>query len=150
MVKNTLASTLPSVTKRRAKRLGRGHGSGKVKTSGRGTKGQNARGKMPLGFEGGQLPLIKRLPLLRGKGKNKSQKNEVVHINISQLEKLPAKTEVTLKNLKKYALISDRSGKCKLLAGGTPSRIYTVKISCSKSAQRLIEKAGGSVDNQNE
>ena len=58
---------LQKLVKRSKKRLGRGHGSGKVKTSGRGTKGQRARGKIRLGFEGGQLSIIKRLPLLRGK-----------------------------------------------------------------------------------
>lgn len=67
-------SQLPKIVHRSKKRIGRGHGSGKVKTAGRGSKGQKARGKIPAGFEGGQLPLIKRLPLLRGKGKNISRK----------------------------------------------------------------------------
>lgn len=69
--------SLPKIVKRSKKRLGRGHGSGKVKTSGRGTKGQKARGKLPLGFEGGQTPLVKRLPYLRGKGRNKPRKRRV-------------------------------------------------------------------------
>ena len=64
---NKLAKT----TVKTKKRLGQGHGSGRVKTSGRGTKGQKARGKIPLRFEGGALPLIKRMPFHRGKGKNK-------------------------------------------------------------------------------
>jgi large subunit ribosomal protein L15 len=56
-------NSLVKTTKKSKKRLGQGHGSGRVKTSGRGTKGQNARNKVPLYFEGGALPLIKRLPL---------------------------------------------------------------------------------------
>ena len=67
-------SNLHPIVRRPKKRIGRGHGSGKVKTSGRGTKGQKARDSVPLGFEGGQLSLIKRLPLLRGKGRNASMK----------------------------------------------------------------------------
>ena len=63
---------LPKIKKTSKKRLGQGHGSGKVKTSGRGTKGQKARNKVPMYFEGGALPLIKRLPYRRGKGRNKS------------------------------------------------------------------------------
>ena len=62
---------LTKVTDRKKKRLGQGHGSGRGKTGGRGTKGQKARGKVSLTFEGGALPLIKRLPFHRGKGKNK-------------------------------------------------------------------------------
>ncbi len=71
-------SALSSITKRTKKRIGRGHGSGKVKTSGRGTKGQNARNSRPQGFEGGQLALIKRLPLLRGKDRNGSRKTKAL------------------------------------------------------------------------
>src|SRR3989344_5360691 len=66
--------TLPKITTKSAKRVGRGHGSGKGKTSGRGTKGQKARGKLPIThphFEGGSRPLIKRLPIRRGKGNPK-------------------------------------------------------------------------------
>ena len=66
--------SLPKTTERRKKRLGLGHGSGRGKTAGRGTKGQRARGKIPISFEGGAIPLIKRLPFMRGKGKNKSFK----------------------------------------------------------------------------
>ena len=70
-------SSLPKITKRAAKRVGRGYGSGKGgHTSGRGSKGQKARGKLPLTFEGTKVKksLIKRLPLQRGKGKLKPQK----------------------------------------------------------------------------
>ena len=84
-------SQLPRTVSRPKKRLGRGHGSGKVKTSGRGTKGQKARGHMPIGFEGGQLPLIKRLPLLRGKSKNKSHATSVYPLKVTKLDSLPIK-----------------------------------------------------------
>jgi large subunit ribosomal protein L15 len=64
-------NNLAKITTKPKRRLGQGHGSGRVKTSGRGTKGQNARSNRSLSFEGGALPLIKRLPFRRGKGKNK-------------------------------------------------------------------------------
>lgn len=71
-------NTLIKITERKAKRVGRGHGCGKGKTSGRGTKGQLAREKVPLTFTGSafQADWIKRLPLLRGKKKNKSFKKD--------------------------------------------------------------------------
>ncbi len=62
-------SSLTKITKTRKKRLGQGHGSGRGKTAGRGTKGQKARRNIPLTFEGGALTLIKRLPFMKGKGK---------------------------------------------------------------------------------
>jgi len=68
-------STLSKTIKRTKRRLGQGHGSGRGKTAGRGTKGQNAKGDRSLSFEGGALTIIKRLPFLRGKGKNKSFKD---------------------------------------------------------------------------
>ena len=62
---------LPSTNEKKLRRLGQGHGSGRGKTSGRGTKGQKARGKVPTFFEGGALPMTKRMPFLRGRGRNK-------------------------------------------------------------------------------
>ena len=78
-------STLPKITESSKKRLGRGYGSGKAKTSGRGTKGQRSKEKIKFGFEGGQLPLIKRLPMRRGKDRFKSLKNKPLVINIKYL-----------------------------------------------------------------
>lgn len=139
-------SQLPPVVTHPKKRLGRGHGSGKVKTAGRGTKGQKARGKMPIGFEGGQLPLIKRLPLLRGKGKNMSRKARVFAINVAMLDRLPNKIEVTIATLKKHRLIRDAKA-VKILGSAELSHAYTVKVACSRSAKSAIEKAGGRVEN---
>src|SRR3990167_6154345 len=81
------------------RRLGQGHGSGRGKTAGRGTKGQKARGKVPLYFEGGALPLIKRLPFRRGKGKNKVFKKKPLVVNIKALNLLKTNEVVDIKTL---------------------------------------------------
>lgn len=137
--------TLSALVKRPKKRVGRGHGSGKVKTSGRGTKGQKARGKIRAGFEGGQLPIIKRLPLLRGKSKNKSRYAMVVPISLDTLNRLPDTSVVTVDVLIKQHLIDSDSALVKILGDGTLMHAYQVHVPCSKSAARAIEKAGGKV-----
>lgn len=139
-------SQLPSLVRRPKKRLGRGHGSGKVKTSGRGTKGQKARRNIPSGFEGGQSPLIKRLPLLRGKSRNQSRKPKAFPVAVGKLNTLPKGTIVSLETLKKYRMISKDISLVKLLGGGTLSAALTVKVPYSKSAKEAIIKAGGSVE----
>jgi large subunit ribosomal protein L15 len=136
-------TTLSKTVKRSKKRVGRGHGSGKVKTSGRGTKGQKSRGRIARGFEGGQLPLIKRLPLLRGKGKNKSMKKMSFPVSISRLNKLPAKTEVTLASLKKNHIIDEGVGRVKIVGNGTLTVILDVKVPTTKSVKLAIKKIGG-------
>jgi len=98
-------SHLSTIVAKSKRRIGRGHGSGRVKTSGRGTKGQNARDSMPPAFEGGQLALIKRLPLLRGKGKNGSRATETFPLSVEKLNAIPAKTVITLESLAKYHMI---------------------------------------------
>jgi len=140
----TNSFSLQKIVKRPKKRLGRGHGSGKVKTSGRGTKGQKARSTTRIGFEGGQLPLIKRLPLLRGKGRNNSQSGKAFPLPVGKLNMLPAGTTVTLETLKKYHMIDTATTRVKLLGSGKVTVKLTVAVPCSKSAQRAIEKAGGS------
>lgn len=139
-------SQLPSLVRRPKKRIGRGHGSGKNKTSGRGTKGQKARGGMPRGFEGGQSPLTKRLPYLRGKGRNQSQKPKAFPLPVTSLNALPKGTVVTLETLKKYHMIDERVSRVKLLDGGEVSVVLTVKVPCSATAKKAIVKAGGSVE----
>ncbi len=138
-------SHLHSISDRSKKRVGRGHGSGKVKTSGRGTKGQNARDSMPPGFEGGQLSILKRLPLLRGKGRNHSQKGKAYPVNLEKLVEMPAGTVVSLETLKKYHIIDAYVTKVKILGGIALKQKLTVQLPCSKSARVSIEKAGGSV-----
>ncbi len=137
---------LPKLTRRPKKRVGRGHGSGKVKTSGRGTKGQKARGGMPRGFEGGQSPITKRLPYLRGKGRNHSQKPKAVPIAVENLNVMPKATVVTLESLRKYHMIDVGVSRVKLLGAGVVTVAVTVKVPASASAQKAIVKAGGSVE----
>lgn len=139
-------SELPSLVRRPKKRIGRGHGSGRVKTSGRGTKGQKARGKVRIGFEGGQSPLVKRLPYLRGKGRNHSSKPKAFPIPVTKLNTLPKGTIVSLESLKKYRMIGDRVLRVKLLGGGKVSVALTINVPCSSSAKEAIIKAGGSVE----
>lgn len=140
---------LPSITTKSLRRVGRGHGSGRVKTSGRGTKGQKAKRNIPLFFEGGALPLIKRLPFLKGKGRNKTQNVNPVVINVSDLQSFSAKTIIDLDTLVKNKKIKmkdvERIG-LKILGNGELTVALTVKVPVSKGAQLKIEKAGGSVE----
>lgn len=141
---------LNKVTKRPAKRLGRGLGSGKGKTGGRGTKGQKARGKIPTGFIGGTLPLYKKLPYRRGYHRDgvhrsTSLPKKVKALNLSDLEKLASKSEVTLELLLTEKLITVRDVKSgvKILGTGEIKNALIVKLPVSASARRKIEAAGG-------
>ncbi len=134
----------PSIVKRTKKRIGRGHGSGKVKTSGRGTKGQNARDHMPIGFEGGQLSLIKRLPLLRGKMRNASQKDGVSEVQLTRLSTLPA-GDITKEILVKLGFVSKKATRIKILGKAKVEHAYVVHVACSKGSTKLITAAGGKV-----
>jgi len=146
---NMQLHTLPKITDKSKKRVGRGHGSGKVKTSGRGTKGQKARRDIKLHFEGGALPLIKRLPFLRGRGKNISLNTHVIPVNVGQLNVLPAKSVVDIESLIKNKVVKKddmETSVVKILGGGELKVSLTVKLPVSKSAQLKIEKAGGAVE----
>ncbi|KKS76393.1 MAG: 50S ribosomal protein L15, partial [Candidatus Gottesmanbacteria bacterium GW2011_GWC2_42_8] len=83
---------LPKQTDRRGKRLGRGHGSGRGKTAGRGTKGQKARGNIPVRIKEGGISFVKRLPLFRGRGRNKSISTKPFIINLKDLPDLAKNT----------------------------------------------------------
>lgn len=139
---------LPKIVQRKKKRLGQGHGSGRVKTAGRGTKGQNARSSRPLQFEGGALPLTKRLPFLRGKDRNKPLRVKPTVINLTDLAKFPAKSVIDRDALIKLNIIESdtKNTKVKLLGKGNVEKAYTVKIRTSKSAAEKIIKAGGKVE----
>jgi len=141
---------LKSITAKGKRRLGQGHGSGRMKTAGRGTKGQKARYDIPLAFEGGALPLIKRLPFLRGKDRNKSIQEEVAVLNIKNLQVFPANAEVTLESLIQRNLISTREATrgVKILGDGELTVALIVKVPVSKSAQDKIQGAGGSVESE--
>lgn len=140
--------TLPKITDKKAKRLGRGHGSGRSKTAGRGTKGQKARRDIPLFFEGGALPLIKRLPFLRGKGRNKRFYSGPVILNLKDLGTFPINSVVDQEFLVKNKLVNAQEVEAcgvKILGDGEITVSITVKLPTSKSARAKIEKAGGSV-----
>ncbi len=139
---------LEKITAKKKRRVGLGHGSGRGKTSGRGTKGQKARGDVPLDFEGGALPLIKRLPFLRGKGKNKVFKKGPSVINVGMLNSLPKNSTVDIDSLAKLKLIDPENANkngVKILGDGELTVALTVKLPASKGATQKIQKAGGSV-----
>lgn len=140
-------TSLPKITTKRYRRLGRGHGSGRVKTSGRGTKGQKARENIKLTFAGSSLQAswLKRLPLTRGKGKNKSFREGPAIVNLKYLNLLKPNTEVTLLTLKENNIIGQRIGLVKILGDGELKIPLTVKLPVSKSAAKKIEKAGGKI-----
>ena len=142
---------LPIITSKKAKRVGRGPGSGKGKTAGRGTKGQNARNKLPIThahFEGGQRPLIKRLPYKRGKGNPKISKKPLV-INIAALNLLPANISIVdLEALIKHGIVQAGDAKSfgvKILGDGNLKKPLTISLPISKSARAKVEKSGGKI-----
>lgn len=141
--------TLIKTVKTEQKRLGQGHGSGRGKTSGRGTKGQNARSNRSLSFEGGALPLIKRLPFLRGKGRNNSFKKTPILLSMEMLNILPKGTVVDIKKLIEYKLVHGdaKIQDVKLLANGRLTVALTIKVPFSKGAGVKIEKSGGKTEN---
>lgn len=131
-----------------SKRLGRGIGSGLGKTSGKGHKGQNARsgGGVRPGFEGGQMPLIRRIPK---RGFNNIFRTEYLVINIQQLEIFDNGTVVDIELLQKKGLIKGlgKYAGVKILGTGELIKKLTVKANkFSKTAQEAIEKAGGTVE----
>lgn len=140
---------LPKIKTKKMKRLGQGHGSGRGKTSGRGTKGQNARSSRALSFEGGALPLIKRLPFRRGKGRNFSLKTTPIVLNIKALNLLPAKSIVDIETLIKHNIVTGPDAKkfgVKILGDGELKQALTIKLPISKSARAKVEKAGGTCE----
>lgn len=130
-----------------AKRLGRGFGSGKGgHTSSRGTKGQKARtgSKIPLWFEGGQLPITKRMPMLRGKGRFNVLK-PIVELTLKELNLLTIDT-ISLESLKLNKIIDRRAQVVKIICKGElTNKLTVVGIAATPKAKLAIEKAGGSV-----
>ncbi|MBI2021563.1 50S ribosomal protein L15 [Candidatus Daviesbacteria bacterium] len=144
-------SNLPRLKLKEKKRVGRGIGSGKGKTSSRGTKGQKARGKIPAGFIGGSLPLYRKLPYRRGwsrRGGNSVRSAKSVIIKTSQLNKLKAKSEVDLEMLVKLNLVKPSAVKVKgvkVLFDEDLKVSLNVHLPVSKKVKDEIEKAGGKV-----
>ena len=132
----------------KAKRLGRGIGSGLGKTSGKGTKGQNSRsgGGVRLGFEGGQMPLIRKLPRRGFNNKNFDKVYNVV--NVDMLNKLEDGSVVTVELLKEKNIISKVAPYgLKVLGNGKLDKKLTVKASkFSETAIQKITKAGGQAE----
>ena len=128
------------------KRIGRGIGSGTGKTSGKGHKGQNARsgGGVRPGFEGGQMPLYRRLPK---RGFTNIFAKEYVAVNVSEVERFDNGTEVSAELLKEAGVISKIKDGVKILGRGEITKKLTVKAAkFSASAQEKIEKAGGKTE----
>ncbi|MCL5797259.1 MAG: 50S ribosomal protein L15 [Patescibacteria group bacterium] len=140
---------LSKIAKRGKKRLGQGHGSGRGKTAGRGTKGQKARGKMSMTFSAGNLSLVKRLPLIRGKLRNQSILKKKLPVNVKFLNFLPENSEVDLDFLIKNHIVKEdvKETGVKILGDGELKIALTVKLPCSIGARKKIEKAGGKVEN---
>ena len=126
-------------------RRGRGHASGNGKTAGKGHKGQLARsGAKKAGFEGGQMPLYRRLPKRGFKCRNSK---DIVAINVSELERFEDGAEVTPVALVEAGIVKDAKAGIKVLGNGTLSKKLTVKAAkFSKAAEEAIVAAGGSIE----
>ena len=128
------------------KRIGRGHGSGNGKTAGKGHKGQNARsgGGVRIGFEGGQMPLARRIPK---RGFNNIFAVQYATVNVSDLNKFTAGTVVDTELLVASGLIKKVYDGVKILGDGELNTALTVKAAkFTKSAAEKIEKAGGKAE----
>ena len=138
---------LLKVKTRSKKRIGRGLGSGKGKTSGRGSKGQKARGRLPVGFSG-DVALFKKLPKKLGQGNPKISEKPTV-LNLSSLEVFKPKTVVDLEEVLKMKIINKKNSKrgVKILGRGIIKTALVIKLPTSQSARKKIENAGGKVVN---
>jgi large subunit ribosomal protein L15 len=139
---------LPKIKARTKKRIGRGQGSGKGKTGGRGQKGQKVRGKMKLLFEGGQSSLILRLPVRRGKDKNKTRARKPIEINVKYLSLFPEGTIIDEKTLIEKGIVDKKEAGIfgiKILGGGDIKLPITVHLPVSGGARKKIEAVGGKI-----
>jgi large subunit ribosomal protein L15 len=144
----SILSLMRKITDKSNKRLGRGYGSGKGgHTSSRGQKGQKSRtgSKVPLWFEGGSLPLSKRIPMWRGKGRFKSVR-PTAELTLADLEKLSF-SDVTLDTLKLNRIIERGFKQVKVIAKGKLTKKVNLKgIKVSQAAREAIEKLDGSIE----
>ena len=126
-------------------RRGRGHGSGNGKTAGKGHKGQKARSGAPRpGFEGGQMPLYRRLPKRGFKNRNTK---DIVAVNVERLEKFENGSEVTAESLIALGIISHARDGVKILGNGELTKKLTVKVGAvSDGAKAKIEAVGGTCE----
>ncbi len=133
-------------SKKEAKRIGRGHGSGQGKTAGKGHKGQKARaGKgMRVGFEGGQMPLQRRIPK---RGFNNIFRKNIVAINVGTLNKFEDGAVVDIAALTEKGIVKNSFDGVKILSNGNITKKLTVKANAfSKGAVAKIEAAGGKAE----
>jgi large subunit ribosomal protein L15 len=136
----------PDGSTRERIRIGRGHGSGKVKTGGKGTKGQNARagGGVPPYFEGGQLPLIRKLPYRRGF--RNPFRVEFREVNVRDLAEFPAGSTVGPEEFEIAGVLRGKSGPVKVLGQGElPIKLTVHAHKFSAGARSKIESAGGEI-----
>ena len=139
-----------SKVKNKKIRVGRGIGSGKGKTSGRGVKGQKSRSGVSIkSFEGGQMPLYRRLPK---RGFNPIKKAKIAILNLDKIQKLVVSkkidlnSQINIETLKKAKVINNSSNKIKILGSGDINVKINLNIDfISKSAKEKLEKAGGVV-----
>lgn len=133
-------------SKKNSWRAGRGHGSGNGKTAGRGHKGQKARsgGSVRPGFEGGQMPLYRRIPK---RGFHNRNTKEIVSFNVDRLNIFEDGTEVTVAALIENGVISNARDGVKILGQGELTKKLDVKVNAySQSAKEKIEAAGGTAE----
>lgn len=136
----------PRNSRRRPKIVGRGRGSGHGKTSGRGEKGQNARasGGVRKGFEGGQMPLIRRVPK---RGFTFQPKARYAIVSVERLNRFAAGTEVTPETLLRERLVRRKGMEVKILGGGKLNHALVVRAHAfSDSARKNIQDAGGTAE----
>ena len=125
-------------------RVGRGDSSGNGKTAGRGQKGQKARSKTRLGFEGGQMPLFRRMPK---RGFNNINRKVYAVVNVNDLNRFEDGQEITNTVLVEAGLVKNEKDGIKLLANGKLEKKLNVKVDkFSAAAQAAIEAAGGSIE----
>ena len=137
---NTIA---PEVKKKNAKRVGRGIGSGTGKTAGRGHKGQKARagGYHKVGFEGGQMPLQRRLP----KVGFTSRKNDTARVRLGEVE-FDGNENITIEVLKEKKIISHKAKEVKVfLSGEIKNKVNLKGIMVTKGVKKIIEGLGGKI-----
>jgi len=136
----------PVGAKKKRKRVGRGDGSGHGGTACKGSKGQNARsgGKVKPGFEGGQMPLTRRLPK---RGFHNPFRKDIVAINVQDLQKFPEGSVVDIEALLERGVIRRRGDGIKILGKGDIGYPVTVRVNrITQSAREKIEASGGSIE----
>lgn len=142
-------NNLPKIVSKRKKRVGRGLGSNRGAKSGRGTtRHQKAREDIPIHFEGGQNRMIKRFPLLRGKGRNKPVSPKPLIVHLDWLNKFKDGEEITVEKLVEKGIVDDKAleiGVKLLKTGKLERKNLLIKIPASKGAIEEIEKLGGKV-----